>query len=354
LPQLIDRAVADINSRIAGADALMRRSTLRVLAMVSALGVHGLYGHQAYIARQILVDTADNEHLARHASMHRASRLTGTVATGPVACTGSNGASIDAGSKMLRGDGVEYTVAGTVVIAGGVATVTVNSSEVAADANAAAGVALSFVSPAPGVDPTATVDTGGLIGGSDVETDDSLRARTLALRRKPPRGGHESDYVHWALEVAGTTRAWALGSYPGIGQVTVSYVQDDDPVSIAPDAGELAAMLAYLTGHVDPESGQTVGRNATVELLVVAPTLSPLAYTVHVEPDTADIRASVEAELDDLHLREAEPGGTLYLSRIREAVSSAAGEFNSIVTQPASDAWSVPGVLKTRGTVTFV
>lgn len=353
LPQLIDRAIADINARISGADALMRRATLRVLAMVNALGVHGLYGHQAYVARQILVDTADEAHLARHASMWGTSRLTGTVATGPVACTGSNGQSITAGAALVRGDGREYTVAGTVVIAGGVAVITVNSSEVGDDANADAGVVLTFVSPAPGIDPAATVDTGGLVGGSDAETDEALRQRTLDRKRRPPRGGHVADYVAWAREIAGTTRAWSIGRYPALGQVTVLYVRDDDPVSILPDAGELAAMAAYLDTHVDPESGQTVGRPASVELFVVAPTLQPQAFTITIEPDTAAIRAAVEAELADLIQREAEPAGTLYLSRIREAVSSAEGEFNNIVTVPASDVVAPANTLLTLGTVSY-
>jgi uncharacterized phage protein gp47/JayE len=306
------------------------------------------------LARQILVDQADGEHLVRHASLWSTSRLTGTVASGPVICTGSEGAEITAGVLALRGDGVEYAVQSTEVISGGQAVVTFESTEVAADANAQAGVQLTFVSPAPGVDAAATVDTGGLIGGSDPELDESLRVRTLARIRRPPRGGHESDFVAWALEVAGATRAWTFGRWPAIGQVTVLFVQDDDPISILPDAGEIAAMKSYLMGHAHPETGQTVGRNATVELLVVAPTLTPQAYTISVTPDTAAVRAAVEAELEDLHLREAEPGGTLYLSRIREAVSRAAGEFNNVVSVPSSDVVAGAAELLTRGAVTFV
>lgn len=354
LEELIARAIADINSRIAGADALMRRAVLRVLANVNALGVHGLYGHQAYIARQILVDQADGEHLARHAAIWGTSRLAGTVASGPVDCTGTDGAEILAGSLLLRGDGTEYAVQSSVTISGGVATVTVDSSLVAADANALAGVTLTFVSPAVGVDPTGTVGTGGLIGGSDPETDAALRARTLDRIRQPPRGGHEADYVGWALEVAGTTRAWAFGRQPGIGQVTVLFVQDNDPVSILPDAAEITAMEAFLDTHVDPESGQTVGRPATAELIVLAPNLSAQPYTVAITPDTAAIRAAVEAELLDFHTREADPGGTLFISRIREAVSGAAGEFDNVVSVPAANVVAAANTLLTRGAVTFV
>jgi len=354
LSELIDRAIADINSRIAGADALMRRAVLRVLAVVNAGAVHGLYGHQVYISRQILVDQADTEHLARHASLRGVARLAGTVATGPVDCTGTNGAEITAGALAIRGDGVEFAVQSTVVISGGTAVATFDSTDVGFDANSVVGVTLTFISPAPGVDPTCTVATGGLIGGSDEETDDALRERVLLRIRRPPRGGHESDYIAWALEVAGTTRAWAFGEMPGIGQVTVLFVQDGDPVSILPDAGEITAMIAYLNSHVDPESGQTVGRPATADMIVAAPTLLAQAYTITITPDTAEIRLAVEAELDDLHAREATPGGTLFLSRIREAVSNAAGEFDNAVTVPAADVVSATDELSTRGTVTFV
>ena len=70
--------------------------------------------------------------------------------------------------------------------------------------------------------PIAGINSGGLTvgfatGGADDETVDELRNRMLAKYRAPPQGGAASDYVLWALEVPGVTRAWCLPLGTGAG-----------------------------------------------------------------------------------------------------------------------------------------
>ena len=70
---------------------------------------------------------------------------------------------------------------------------------------------------------------------------------------------------------------------------------------------------------------------------VSAPIAVPTDIDVRVTPATADVIAAVGLELDDLFFRDSTPGGGLFLSRIREAVSSASGEQNNIVDDPTAD-----------------
>ena len=86
---------------------------------------------------------------------------------------------------------------------------------------------------------------------------------------------------------------------------------------------------------------------------MIAPVASAVNFTISVTPSTAAVRAAVEAELEDLLLREAEPGGTLYLSRIREAVSLAAGESDSTITVPSADVTKASGQIATMGVITW-
>lgn len=67
LPQLIERAAADIESRLPGTDPRLRRALLGVLARTHAGAVHGLYGALDWLARQIIPDTAEAEILDRWA-----------------------------------------------------------------------------------------------------------------------------------------------------------------------------------------------------------------------------------------------------------------------------------------------
>lgn len=342
LNEIIERTFADLTSRLALQGALLRRSVVGVLARVLAGASHMLHGHLEWIARQAIPDTAD-EWLPRWAAIWGITRKDAEFAEGSVTFTGTIGGTvIPAGTVLRRSDGVEYTTQADATIAGGTATATVKASEAGSAGNADAGTTLTLVFPIAGVGSSATVAAGGLTNGSDVESDDDLRARLLARIQQPPHGGAAFDYEQWALEVPGVTRAWVYPLHLGPGTVGVTFVRDDD-ASIIPDAAEVAAVQA----HIDQK------RPVTADVYVFAPVADPLNFTIQLNPDTAAVRAAVEAELRDLILREAEPGGTLYLSRIREAISVAAGEFDHVLVSPAADVVSATGHIATFGGITW-
>ena len=62
---------------------------------------------------------------------------------------------------------------------------------------------------------------------------------------------------------------------------------------------------------------------------------------------------AIEAELADLIRRESEPGGTLLVSHIREAISTAQGETDHELTSPTADVTVQATQITTLGTVTF-
>lgn len=343
LPTLINRAEADIETRLPGADARLRRSNLNVLARVHSGAVHGLYGFLEWLSRQVLPDTADTDNLDRHASLWKVPRKAASPAVGYIQVTGSNGAIIPADSTLARSDGVEYATDAEAVIVAGVAVIAVTAVAGGQAGNAAAASLLSFDTPIAGVSASATVGASALTGGADIETDDALRARLLARIQQPPQGGADYDYVAWALGVPGVTRAWVYPNELGLGTVTVRFVRDDDASPI-PDAGEVAAVQA----HIDAL------RPVTAQPTVVAPVAVPLDFSIDLVPDTSANRAAVEAELRDLLRREAEPGGTILISHIREAISLATGENDHTLTVPAADVTHSTGEMATFGVITWV
>ena len=62
---------------------------------------------------------------------------------------------------------------------------------------------------------------------------------------------------------------------------------------------------------------------------------------------------AVEAELADLIRRESEPGGTLLVSHIREAISTSAGETDHVLTSPTADVVEQATEIATYGMTTF-
>lgn len=342
LADLIDRAIQDIEARLPGTDARLRRSNLNVLARTHSGAVHGLYGYLDWIARQVLPDTADAEILERWASIWGVTRKAASFAVGPVTLTGTTGAVVPAGTVLQAADGQEFATNAEVTLAAGTATAQVTALVAGQAGNLVAGTTLTLVSPVAGVNAQATVASGGLTGGADTETDDTLRARLLSRIQAPPHGGAKSDYIAWALEVAGVTRAWVYPAELGLGTVTVRFVRDDD-ASIIPDAAEVTAVQTYLDAL----------RPVTAGLTVVAPIAVPLNPTIQLTPNTSTVQAAVQAEIADLLRREAEPGGTILISHIREAISLAAGETNHVLTVPAGDVTHTTGQIATMGTITW-
>lgn len=344
LQQLVSRAAADIQAHLPGADARLRRTALGVIARMHAGGLHGQYGYLDWLARQLIFDTAEAEILERWASIWGISRLAATSAQGSVTFTGANGADIPAGTVLVRSDGAEYETDALATIAAGTATAAVTAIVPGAAGNADAGSELAIETPIPGVDTSAVVAAGGLAQGTDTESDEALRARFLVRIRKPPHGGAERDYVAWAKEVAGVTRAWVFPAELGAGTVTVRFVRDEDTGGIIPDAPEVQAVQDYIDER----------RPVTAAVTVVAPIAVPLDFTFTLlAPNTQAVQDAIAAELADLIQREAEPGGTILLSHIREAISIAAGEDNFTLTAPAADVMHATGELATLGAITW-
>ncbi|ABE45632.1 baseplate J/gp47 family protein [Polaromonas sp. JS666] len=344
LLQIIERNIADIETRLPGTDARLRRSNLNVIARMLAGAVHGLYGVLDYLSRQVIIDTADAEYLSRWASIWGVNRKAAARAIGPVTFTGLTGSTVPAGTVLSRADGAEFTVDADATLVAGTATGQLTASVAGAAGNTAAVSALTFVTPVAGVNTGAVVAAGGLVNGSDTEDDASLRERLLARIQETPQGGADFDYVNWAKAVAGVTDAWCYPQELGPGSVTVRFMRYDDTVTGIPDAAEVAAVQAYIDAR----------RPVTAAVTVVAPVAVPLNFTITLTPNTLLVKNAVQAELTDLIRREAVPGGTLLLSHIREAISLAAGETNYVMTVPAADVVLTTGQITTFGAITWL
>ncbi len=341
LSELLSSAFTDIQARLPGTDATLRRSNLNVLSRVHAAAVHGLYGFIAWLATQVIYDTAEAEYLERWASIWGINRLPASFATGTVVLSGANGVTVPALTGLQRADGVLYTVNAGVTLAGGVATAALTALTAGQAGNAAAGAGLTLSAPIAGVTSTATA--GLLSGGADAELDAALRDRFLTRIQQPPHGGASFDYSSWALQVPGVTRAWVYPQELGAGTVTVRFVRDND-VSLIPDAGAVLAVQSYIDSL----------RPVTAQVWVAAPAAVPLNFSLSVTPNTTAVKAAVQAELSALIRLEAIPGGTLFLSHIRAALSAAAGETNYTMTVPGADVVNTTGTITTLGTVTWL
>jgi uncharacterized phage protein gp47/JayE len=202
-------------------------------------------------------------------------------------------------------------VAEAATIRAGTAMVQVRAVDAGIVGNIGTGVRLRFISPVIGVSDTVVVLDPGISGGTDQESVERLRQRVIRSYRLVPDGGNGDDYVTWALEVPGVTRAWCRPHFMGLGTVGVFFMRDDD-LNPVPDEQACATVKAYIERQ-----------RPVTELYVVAPKPRAIDFDIRLSPDDEATRTAVVENLSDLLEREGALGVTVLESHLRQAISGA-------------------------------
>lgn len=340
LPALITRTEADFERN--APDAL-RRSDAKAAARAHSGTAFELYGYQQWIAKQSHPATCDEENLLRWADWRlEKGRTAAVAATGLITVTGTSGALVDAGVVYRYEDGRLYTVTQTTTLVASAAVVPVTSNDVGTIGNLAGG-SLTAISPVINVNSTATIGVDGIVGGTEQETVEALRARVRQAFKNPSKVGNGADFVEWALEVPGVTRAWALPRWMGPGTFGLTFVRDAD-VSIFPTAAQVAEVQAHLDAR----------RPVTAEVYAFAPIDRVLNFSIKLTPDSTALRTAVTQSLAALINDEAGADSTLLISHIRGAINNTAGETDHVLTSPTADVVIAINEVGSLGVITWL
>ena len=342
LLDIISRTLSDVTSRLTNPH-ILRRSNAAIYSRALAGAAHGLYGYIQWVSNQLIYDTAEQSMLDRWCSIWGIVRIQPTYSTGLMGIYGTNGSTLLSGAIFTAFDGTQYQSTADGTIAAGTWAVPVIALTIGAIGNRPTFQNYTLQNPPSGIN--ANCDSNGMTGGSDLETDDSVRNRLLTRIKQPPQGGDAADYVSWALSVPGVTRAWVSPLELGAGTVTVRFMMDGTYSDGIPLSGDVTNVTNYIATL----------RPVTASVTVVAPIASVVNFTISgLLPTSAAIRAAVIANLTDLIVREAQPGTILYQSHMDEAISLATGEIDHVLTVPTGNITPGTGYIYTMGTVTFV
>lgn len=370
LAVLRSNVLADISARLPQSNPYARRSVLNVLGTVIAGHQNDQFGYLDWQAKQAVPFTAQGEYLEGWSTLKGIDYEAPTFASGPVQFTGAADAPVDAGLTLTTQGGILYSVVtGGDLDGSGNGTFTVTAVVAGSAGNLAGGAPLSLQGPQPGIDTVATVGSAGITGGVDLETDDSLRARTQLIYSAPPQGGDLADYVNWAMAVPGVTRAWAAGpAVGGTGTVTVYFMMDNashtnglpngtNGVSQYESRGTAATgdQLAVANGIYSL-------RPVTALVTAAAPIGDALNLTIAEVP--TNLRSEITTAVAAFLVREATPGGvllppslnaggTVLLSHLSDAISAVAGLDHFVLQSPTADFVSVTGHIANPGTITW-
>ena len=112
-----------------------------------------------------------------------------------------------------------------------------------------------------------------LIGGTDDEDDEVLRARWKEVKQKPVRSGNKQNYVAWALEVTGVGAAKVLPLWNGRNTVKI-IITDTEGQPATP------ALVAEAQGYIDPTQDGMGEGVAPVGAIVTVESAATLAISI--------------------------------------------------------------------------
>ena len=187
--------------------------------------VQSLLAQADWVLDQSFPQTAQGEYLDYHAQTRGITRAAATKANGLLRFSASGAVTsdrvIEAGTVAMTAAGVKFETTERVTIEAGESSVTANARAVeeGASGNAAAGQ-IRFLSALPaGV--TGCTNPSAFTGGSDQESDESLRERIMESYKRLPNGANAAFYEREAMSFPTVAAAKAVGRARGIGTVDV-------------------------------------------------------------------------------------------------------------------------------------
>ncbi|RKP50506.1 baseplate J/gp47 family protein [Trinickia fusca] len=377
LTQLRGQVAADLQASAAGSDPLLRFSSLNVLGSALAGLAQLQYGYTDWVAKQSNPFTASDEFLEAWAALKNVFREPATQAgastPGQVTFSGTTGIALPSGTPLVRGDGVGYTTTSAATVVGGTVTVSAVANAdpdglTGAFGNCAVGTAMTLGTAIAGINSTGSVST-AFTGGADVETDDSLRSRMLLAYQNVPQGGAQKDYVSWALQVNGVTRAWCNPMGFGAGTVVVYPMFDAaEAANGGFPQGVNGVATAESRGTQATGDQLTVAnwiyplRPATALVYVCAPTQQAVPFTITGSSNfSAATKALIASAISGIFAMYGSPLGTttgqngvVDLSYINSAIAAISGTDGFVITAPTANIVGTTGQLPVLGTITWL
>lgn len=306
--QTIEQRVADdYRTKLGTPAVLLPHSPEAALASVDAATAHALYRHLERASLTALWAVMYNDtYLDLWASRFGVPRKTGGRGTGTIEVNGEDDTIVPKDTLWERvADGFRYRVLEDTALTGGPTTVPVEATASGALGNATSGSPVRLVEDVAGVVAEAEI-TDDITDAAEPETNDQLLQRLLQRLRFPPKGGGHGDYVRWALENKGVTRAWefeANGLVDELGYITVRYVRDGtydaDPV-FPSNVSDRNAVAAHIKGPGKMPAGlRLVVPQPDTDTSPNPPEYGPQALdpTIKLKPNTDAVQTAVRRAL---------------------------------------------------------
>jgi uncharacterized phage protein gp47/JayE len=249
--------------------------------------------------------------------------------------------------------GTPLIATGTITGSADMASVPTGSLGFGADQNLAANTQLTITSPVAGLDNIAFALFPGITGGTDIESDEDLRARYLEAYRFPIAQYNVQAVTKAAKSVPGVTRVFVQQTTPSFGFVRIFFMRDNDPDPI-PDANEVQKVEDAI---LKIASINSIPFNTNVE----APTPLSVDFSFSfINPNTTTMQTSIIENLKLFFSERTSVGQDLTSDEYRCAISGTidivTGEvlIQFVLSAPIGNIVVNDDEIPILGTVTFL
>jgi len=291
IQEIKDQIISDIELKIGQTIPTLPKAFFRVLATALAGVLSLVYRYGRWIYEQIFPQTAEIQALRRIGEQYGIFQTASVAAVLTATATGITDSIIPSGT-LWQANGIVYQQAEGVIIANGIASITVEALTTGENTNLIIGTKISLVSPVAGVNTDAIINT-TLTSGQNEESILDYRNKILQRLQQRPQGGATPDYILWALEVPGVKKAFAFTAFQG--EVTVFPLVALSGVRVPTESKRLE-IQNYLNAPIRKPLGIAIAVGIMIERIITL-TVSSL------QPNTTDVRAAVLAAWDAYLLR---------------------------------------------------
>lgn len=246
----------------------------------------------------------------------------------------------------VLGVGAQYAFIG--------ALVDMESVDAGADKNLGSGSILSLVTPISGVSSEGFTRFDGIAGGTDIETTDSLIARTLERRANPVANFNTGAIIQQVRTVPSVGRVFVLRITPYTGAVTVLFFVTDTASGL-PNASQISAVRTAILDNIYP------AHSNENDLFVEAPTVVPITHQIdNLVPNDSTLRTAIELNLQAYYADEVEPGQTITVKALENVIQNSqdlsTGNFPQSfdLTSPATSTTIDTTEIASFGSLTFI
>ncbi|WNJ96531.1 baseplate J/gp47 family protein [Vibrio ruber] len=297
----------------------------RAIAFAVGAAKRDIHDHITWLAQQIVPSAeSDEQTIIDAANYEGVPRKQATKATGIARISApASVASQFIDVTFQHQNGQRFTVLDSQALTENTIQLSIKAESAGSAGNLAdEALEISLISPINGSAPTAIITK--ISGGADTESISELLGRLYFRKQNPPMGGAEHDYVAWATEVGEVTRAWAYSGYHGGATVGLTFVCDN-LANIIPTETKMNEVDSYIFQHIDPSTGNLVGRPGGIEVIMFKLSLKQVQLEIKLTPDTETTRKNVLTQLKALERLYSKPNSTILLSQVRTAIGNASG-----------------------------